>query len=129
MQECERVFRARAMTVASTALAVVLSLPAGLRAADPSREQLEFFEKKIRPVMVPHCYKCNAAQAAKVKGGLRLDSRDGLLKGGDSGPALVPGNPAASLLLKALRYGDVKMPPTGKLPDAVIADFQTWIQQ
>src|SRR5436305_12538138 len=97
------------------------------RAAATEPTGVEFFEQKIRPVLVEHCYKCHSAQAAKPKGGLRLDTRDGLRTGGDSGPAVVPGDPARSLLLKALRYDGVEMPPGGKLPDAVIADSQTWI--
>ncbi len=112
-----------------SALVLVLVLPAGLRGAEPSHAQAEFFEKKIRPVLVKHCYKCHSAQAKKVKGGLLLDTRDGLRKGGASGPVIIPGDPAGSLLLKALRHEDLEMPPGVKLPDAVIADFQSWIKQ
>src|SRR5262245_15328574 len=74
---------------------------------------IEFFEKKIRPVLVAHCYECHSAKAKKLKGNLRLDSRDGVRKGGDTGPALVPGKPQDSLLIKAVRYTDdeLKMPP------------------
>ena len=111
------------------ALFAAALLPVRATAAEPTREQIDFFEKKIRPVLVEHCYKCHAADAKKVKGGLLLDTRDALRKGGDSGPALVPGDPAKSLLLKALRYEDTQMPPAGKLPDRVIADFETWIKQ
>src|SRR5262245_50761224 len=95
-------------------------------AADPGTE---FFEKKIRPALVEHCYKCHSPEAKKPKGGLLLDTRDGIRKGGESGPAAVPGKPAESLLLKAVRYTDenLKMPPKGKLPDAVIADLEKWI--
>jgi hypothetical protein len=90
---------------------------------------LEFFEKKIRPVLTEHCYGCHSAAAKKQRGGLLLDSRAGVLKGGDTGPALTAGDPAKSLLLQALRYqGDLKMPPRSKLPEAVIADFQRWIK-
>jgi hypothetical protein len=99
------------------------------RAAEPSRAQLDFFEKNVRPVLVEHCYKCHSAEAAKLRGKLLLDTRAGLLQGGASGPALVPGKPAASLLLKALRHEGPKMPPTARLPDPVIADFTTWIEQ
>ena len=94
-------------------------------------EQSEFFEKKIRPVLVKHCYQCHsqAAQAAnQLKGGLLVDSRDGLLTGGDSGPALESDKPADSLLLEALRYETLKMPPQGKLPANVIADFEVWLK-
>ena len=101
------------------------------RAADPAAAGVEFFEKKIRPVLTASCVGCHSADAAKtkkLKGNLFLDTRDGLLKGGDSGPAVVPGKPADSLLLKTLHYdGDTQMPPKGKLPDAVIKDFEAWI--
>jgi hypothetical protein len=113
----------------SSILILVLSMPAGAREGEPPREQIDFFEKKIRPVLVEHCYKCHSANATKVKGGLLLDTREGLRKGGDSGPVLAPGDPRASVLLKALRYEELKMPPPGKLPDAVIADFQRWIKE
>ncbi|HJZ59575.1 MAG TPA: DUF1553 domain-containing protein, partial [Gemmataceae bacterium] len=98
---------------------------------EPTPEQVEFFEKKIRPVLTENCYGCHSAEAAskkKLKGGLQLDTRDGLLAGGDSGKAIVPGKPADSTLIRCLKYtGDVKMPPKGKLPDAVIADFEKWV--
>src|SRR5205085_7271600 len=87
----------------------------------------EFFEKKVRPGLVQHCYQCHSAEAKKLKGGLHLDTRDGVRKGGETGPAIVPGKPADSLLIQALRYGELKMPPKGKLPDAIIADFEKWI--
>src|SRR4051812_29398234 len=85
----------------AAAVAGLFALPA---AADPGTD---FFEKKIRPALAEHCLKCHSAEAAKakkLKGGLLLDSRDGLRKGGDSGPAVVPGKPADSLLVKALKY-------------------------
>jgi hypothetical protein len=110
-------------------VAFVLLLPAGAPGAKASPERIAFFEKNIRPVLVKHCYRCHSAESKKVRGGLLLDSREGLRKGGDTRPAVVPGDPDASLLLKALRYEDLKMPPAGKLPDKVIADFQTWIKQ
>lgn len=92
-------------------------------------EELAFFEKKIRPVLVTHCYKCHAADSEKVRGGLLVDTRAGLRKGGDTGPAVVPGKPADSLLLKALRHTDeLKMPPREKLAEAVVADFERWIK-
>jgi hypothetical protein len=96
-------------------------------AADPA----EFFEKKIRPILVEHCLKCHGGDTTKEpKGGLRVDSRDALLKGGDSGPSIVPGDLAKSRLLDAVKYGnvDLQMPPKGKLPDAVIRDLETWIK-
>lgn len=92
--------------------------------------QLDFFETKIRPVLADNCYKCHSTQAEKVKGGLLLDSREGLLKGGDSGAVIVPGNPDGSLLIKAVRYTDpdLQMPKDKKLPDDEIADLETWVK-
>jgi hypothetical protein len=91
---------------------------------------VEFFEKKVRPVLVEHCYQCHSGQAKKKRGGLLLDSREGLRKGGDTGPAVVPGKPGESLLLRAVRHSDdmLKMPPKGKLPDAVVADLEAWVK-
>jgi hypothetical protein len=97
-------------------------------AATSSSEQLEFFEKKIRPVLVQHCYQCHSSGAKKLRGGLLLDSGEGIRKGGDGGAVIVPGDTAASRLLKAIRYEDLQMPPAGKLPEPVIADFTGWIQ-
>jgi hypothetical protein len=106
-----------------------LALAAGLAAADPSPAQLEFFEKKIRPVLAEKCYGCHNSKMKTPLGGLRLDSRDGLLHGGDSGAAIVPGDAENSRLLRALSYKhELRMPPSGKLPDDVIADFAAWVK-
>lgn len=94
-------------------------------------DQLQFFEKKIRPVLAEHCYSCHSAKAEKLKGGLHVDSREGLLKGGTSGAAIVPGRPEKSLLLKDLKSTnpDDMMPPKGeRLSPQVIADFEAWIR-
>jgi hypothetical protein len=114
-----------------TAVAVALALvvPTVVAGEEKRSEQIDFFEQKIRPVLVERCYKCHSAGAKKVRGGLLLDSRDGIRKGGDGGAAVVPGNVGASRLLKALRYDELQMPPDGKLPDTVIADFEKWIAQ
>src|SRR5438034_7897906 len=72
-------------------------------------EGVEFFEKKIRPLLVENCYQCHSAQSEKVKGGLLLDTREGVLKGGDTGAALVPGDPEKSLLIKAVRHTDKEL--------------------
>jgi hypothetical protein len=100
-------------------------------AANPSNTaaDVDFFERKVRPVLVERCSSCHSA--TKRRGGLSLASRDVMLKGGDSGPAVVPGQPDKSLLVKAIRYAseELKMPPKGKLPDNVIADLVTWIQR
>ena len=97
-------------------------------ADDGDTEKLAFFESHIRPVLVEHCYSCHSADAKEVKGGLLVDSRQGLLTGGDSGAALVPGKTDESLLLKALRHDDLEMPPDRKLPDNIIANFSAWIR-
>jgi hypothetical protein len=91
---------------------------------------IDFFEKKIRPVLVEQCYTCHSVQAKKQKGGLYLDSKEGLVKGGESGPAFVAGKPDESLLIKAVRYEDpeIRMPPKGKLPAATIADLEKWVK-
>jgi hypothetical protein len=93
-------------------------------------EQEKFFETKIRPILVSQCSSCHASTAKKLRGGLRLDSRDGLRRGGDSGAAIVPGKPDQSLLIRAIRYRDeeLQMPPKAKLSDAVIADFEAWVK-
>jgi uncharacterized protein DUF1553/uncharacterized protein DUF1549/cytochrome c len=90
---------------------------------------VELFEKKIRPVLAEKCYTCHASSLKAPMGGLVLDTNVGLRKGGADGPVVVAGKPAESLLLRALRYTDRKlqMPPSGKLPDMVIADFERWI--
>jgi len=110
-------------------LLAVLGIAASSHALDPG---LDLFEKKIRPILVEQCQKCHsveAQKAKKLKANLFLDSRAGMLKGGDSGPVVVPGDPKQSLLLQTLHYaGEIKMPPAGKLPDAAIADFEKWIK-
>ncbi len=113
-------------------LRAFLGVICAVAAASPARAQgpdVEFFEAKIRPVLVQKCYGCHNAKMAAPKGNLVLDSREGLLKGGISGPALVPHKPGDSRLLKAISYADplVQMPPSGKLADSVVADFQHWI--
>lgn len=95
-----------------------------------SPDDLHFFESKIRPALARHCYGCHSAEAKTAMGGLRLDSRDGVLRGGNRGEAIVPGSVADSLLLEALSYeSDLKMPPMGKLSEQVIADFRQWIER
>ena len=108
----------------------LLLLPSLVQATDPTPEQIEFFEKRIRPVLVEKCYSCHSAQSPKAMGGLRLDTADGLLKGGDTGPSVVPGAPEKSLLIKAVTYKDLqlKMPPTGKLSDDEIQRLTTWVK-
>ncbi len=94
-----------------------------------TKAQNDFFESRIRPVLVEKCGKCHAANLPSPKGGLVLDTKAGLRKGGRDGVILVPGKPSESRLLAAIRYSDpdIEMPPSGKLPDAVVADFERWI--
>ncbi len=102
-----------------------------LQAAEPTKAQLDFFESKVRPTLVNNCYKCHSHEATKLKGGLSLEFRETVLKGGDTGPAVVPGDPEKSLLIKAVRYTDpdLQMPPKGeKLSDDQIANLISWIK-
>ncbi|MCA1962834.1 MAG: PSD1 and planctomycete cytochrome C domain-containing protein [Prosthecobacter sp.] len=99
--------------------------------AEIPADQLSFFEKNIRPVLVEHCYKCHSAESDKIKGGLTLDTRQGTLLGGESGhPGVTPGNLAESSIFEAITWknSDMQMPPKNKLPDEVIANFKKWIE-
>ncbi|MDB6016991.1 MAG: Protein of unknown function (DUF1553)/Protein of unknown function (DUF1549)/Planctomycete [Pedosphaera sp.] len=94
-------------------------------------EQLDFFEKKIRPIFVENCYKCHSHDSEKIKGGLLLDTHDGVLKGGDTGPAIVAGDPEKSLLIKAVRYRDkdLQMPPNDRpLAADQVSDLEAWVK-
>jgi mono/diheme cytochrome c family protein len=109
------------MRLRAVIFALLLALPA--TAADPAA--VEHFEKAVRPLLVQHCQKCHGE---KAKGGLKLDSRAGVLKGGDTGPAVVPGDAAKSLLVRAVRSdGELKMPPAGKLKPAEIDAIAKWV--
>lgn len=100
-----------------------------LVSAQTAADGLEFFEKKVRPVLAGKCYSCHNSKMKSPLGGLRVDTRDGLLRGGDSGKAIVAGDPLASRLIQAVSYKhELKMPPTGKLPDEQIADLEAWIK-
>ncbi|MBC7366047.1 MAG: PSD1 domain-containing protein [Undibacterium sp.] len=103
---------------------------AGTSAVSPA--DAAFFENKIRPVLVDNCYKCHSHDADRIKGGLLLDSPQALLMGGDTGPALIPGQPGESLLITAITYkdDDLQMPPKGKkLSDAQIANLTEWVRR
>ncbi len=99
-------------------------------AAELPREQLDFFEKKIRPMLIARCYECHSAAAKKIKGGLTLDTREGLLKGGDAGPVIVPGDPEKSKLIEAVRYKnrDLQMPPKSALAPEQVRDLEQWVK-
>ncbi|MBT5017495.1 MAG: DUF1553 domain-containing protein [Planctomicrobium sp.] len=99
--------------------------------AEPDRKGLDYFEAKIRPMLVKHCYECHSAEAVgknKLKADLLLDSREGTQHGGESGPAVVPGKPDESLLISALKHDGYEMPPKGKLPDEIIEHFVKWVE-
>jgi mono/diheme cytochrome c family protein len=101
----------------------------GTASADDPADR-EFFEAKVRPVLANNCFSCHSEQGGKRKGGLTLDSRDGLMRGGLGGAAVVPGTPEESLLIEAVRYEspDLQMPPKGKLPPEAVADLETWVR-
>ena len=114
-----------------TSLLTILLWASSSLAADRAAK-LEFFERKIRPVLVKHCYQCHSSKAKankKLKGGLQLDRHQAAMAGGDSGRVIVPGKPQASLLIKALNYDSLQMPPNQRLPKRVVADFARWIKE
>ena len=110
-------------------IAVLLILPLTAHAADTNAAGNEFFEKNIRPLLADKCYTCHSAANGKARGGLQLDTRSGWQKGGSHGPAIVPGKPDTSLLIKAVGYADenLQMPPSGELADAQIAALKQWV--
>ena len=94
--------------------------------ADP---KTDFFEKKIRPILSENCYECHSAKSKSLKAGLLLDRKAGWERGGKNGTVIIPGEPSKSILMNALRYDnhDLQMPPSGKLSESVLADFEKWI--
>src|SRR5262249_52442451 len=132
----ERLMSARTRILPQITLWAVIgvwpSLSPAARAQDLESDSagVEFFEQKIRPILVEHCHKCHSESATKLKGSLLMDSRAALLKGGDTGLVLVPGSPEKSRLIEAIGYKnvDLQMPPKGKLPDGVIADLTAWVK-
>lgn len=101
--------------------------PDATPAANP--EDLAFFEHRIRPVLVANCYECHSSRAKKIGGELLLDSRAGWQTGGESGPPITPGDPAKSLLIKALQHDGLQMPPEKKLSDEIVGNFARWIER
>ncbi len=110
---------------------LILMSPCLGKAQETDAGKLDFFENKIRPILVEHCYECHSGDQDEAMGGLLLDSRTGWQRGGDSGVAIEVGDPHKSLLIHALKYSDrdLQMPPESKLPDAVIRDFKSWIRE
>jgi hypothetical protein len=95
----------------------------------PTREEAEYFEKKIRPILVKHCYECHSGDVEKAKSHFVLDTRDGLRKGGESGMVIVPGKPDDSRLIEAIKYEGLEMPPREKLPDELIDELARWVER
>jgi hypothetical protein len=95
-----------------------------------SKDQIDFYEKQVQPILAENCFKCHSHQAEKIKASLVVDSREALLKGGDSGPALIPGNVDKSLLIRAVRQidDDLKMPPKKRLSEEQIAVLAKWVE-
>ena len=107
---------------------LTIAAPETTLAQKISADDLKFFETKVRPVLVRECYSCHSDQAGQKKGGLLLDTKVRMEIGGDSGPAIVPGDLEGSLLWNAINHEDFVMPPRKKLSDREIADFKTWIE-
>ena len=122
-----------ALAAAAPVPAAISPAPAIAPAAQPiSAADLQFFEARIRPVLADRCYKCHSRLADKIKGGLMLDTREGMLHGGDTGPAITPGRPKDSLIIDAISYrdADLQMPPKGeRLTDQQVADITEWIRR
>jgi len=118
------------MVVSRVCLLVAAAVTLLAQSTPPDAAGAQFFEAKILPVLANRCYVCHGVMAPKPQGGLRLDSREGLRKGGNSGSPIVAGDPDASLLIKALRYTDpnLKMPPGKSLAPEVVADFEQWVR-
>src|SRR5262245_59302572 len=113
----------------SIAVIALLSVLFGRAAGQDEAAGNKFFEEKIRPILSSTCLKCHSVAGGKVRGGLSFDSRASLLKGGEHGPAIVPGDPSKSRLIKLISYDDdTRMPPSGRLTDPQIASFTQWIK-
>ena len=121
------IYRRRSICIRVCALLVVVA--GSVTAVQPVSEDLEFFEKQVRPLLSRRCYRCHSRTAKSLKAGLRLDSLAGVQRGGESGPVLVAGQPSASRLIQAIQYqGDIEMPPDGKLSQEEIAILVRWVK-
>ena len=100
-----------------------------IRSAGLAEQRTDFFEKKIRPVLSKNCYECHSAKSKSLKAGLLLDRKAGWVRGGKNGAVIHPGKPDESILMNALKYDnhELQMPPSGKLSETVLADFEKWI--
>src|SRR3954466_7037126 len=107
------------VVVWTSCAATVLPLITEAATPEPTAEQVKFFEEKVRPILAENCYKCHGSE--KQKGSLRLDMREAVLEGGESGPVVVPGKPNESALVEAVKWQSLEMPPNGKLSESQIA--------
>jgi hypothetical protein len=121
----------RSRAAIALSLALLGAINAAPTAAGADSAGVEFFEKSIRPLLAQHCYSCHSSRATKTRGGLRLDSREAILAGGDSGQVIVPGSPENSRLIRAVRYSDpdLQMPPKQRLSPEEIATLETWVRR
>lgn len=121
-------FRPRSCVIAGFCILIVPSIVCGGEPAD--ERGVEYFEKQIRPLLIEHCYRCHSERANKREGELLLDRRDGWIKGGETGPSVVPGDVEASLLIRAVRYADseLQMPPGEPLPPDAISRLEQWVR-
>ncbi len=117
-----------ANVVASATAALAVLAGHSIACAAPPAKEAAFFESKIRPALVKYCFECHAERSKEVGGKLLLDTREGLLKGGETGPAVIARQPDKSLLIQAIRYDGLEMPPDNRLPEAVVNDFATWVR-
>ncbi len=126
----DRVSRAARLSAVAFVVGLAASVH-GQSVAELSAQDLQFFESKVRPLLIKHCYQCHASEGGRIRGGLVLDTRDGWMLGGISGPAVVPGDPDASLLLEAVRGEDpdFQMPPNRRLGEAEVAIFEEWVRR
>lgn len=114
----------------SSILAAAALVTCALTSSVQAEEASQLFTRKIQPLLRSKCFDCHSAKAEEVKGGLKLDTLDEMLKGGPSGPAIVPGDTVNSFLLRAIRYeeADYQMPPSGKLSDEEIQLVEQWVR-
>src|SRR5262245_20486252 len=118
------------MRLAAGLAALVVGAASAAGAAPAAQSDLDLFEKKVRPVLVAQCYSCHST-GEKARGGLLLDSRQAIRRGGDSGPALVPGAPEKSLIIQAIKYqdDDLQMPPKHRMSDEDVAALEEWVRR
>ncbi len=116
--------KASAILAIQIATTIVCS---GFLFGDDSKQSDEYFERRVRPILAERCFECHSSDSEKIHGGLRVDHVSLMLKGGDSGPAIVSGDAGESLLVKAIKYDGYEMPPNSRLPDAEVEVLRDWI--